>query len=454
MQKSKLIHYLSLFSKQDLQQFKDFVQSPYFNKHQKTREFVDALLHPKDWNSPQLTKAKLFKKIYGKQSYDEQLLSNLTSYTLRLIRRFYAQKQSEKNTANQQLNTLETALQTGQEKLFSLSLKKYQNTLFDTSIMDSNFHLRQSRLARLSDNFDLQYGNRTGGEYLEKALANFDVYFIGEKLKMTCQMLARQQVTGQEYDFPFTREVLQYLEEKTEYFQTTPSVWLYFLIYRMMTEDSTNFYFQLKNRLKSDALLFSHQEGQDLYTHVLNYCVRRLNLGQADFRKEAFEIYQQMLESGLLYNEGLLAQWHYTNIVSLGCELGEGERTEKFILEQKEKLAIGERENTFTYNLAAFHYSQKFYEKAIDLLQKVAFTDVYYNLLTRILMLKIYFETHNGKALESTLETFRIYLLRNSQISGSRRKSGLNLIRFTKKLFRLQEEKMTTGNPFLSSSIR
>ena len=121
-----------------------------------------------------------------------------------------------------------------------------------------------------------------------------------------------------------------------------------------------------------------------------------------------------MLESGLLYSEGVLPPWHYTNIVTLGCDIKENERTMKFITEQKEKLPLAERDNTYTYNLASLHYAQQNYEEAIASLQKVAFTDVYYNLLTRILMLKIYFEINNGKALESTLETFRIYLLRNS----------------------------------------
>lgn len=454
MQKSKLIHYLSKFSKQDLLQFRDFVHSPYFNKHKKTREFTDYILSVKTWDSPKLNKDRIFKKLFPKQEFEEQLLSNLASYTLRLIRQFYTQKQNEKDATNQQLKMLEASLNAGQEKLFTLSIPKLNERLHKTEIQNSNLYLQQSKFAQLLDVFDLQYGNRNSGKYIEKALSDFDIYFISEKLRMTCQMLARQQVTGQEYAFPFTEEILDYIEGQADYFRRIPSVWNYFLIYQMMSDDNTEYYYQVKNRLKTDALLFTHQEGQDLYTHVLNYCIRRLNLGETGYRKETFDIYQQMLESGLLYSEGILPPRHYTNIVSLGCDIKENERTMKFINEQKGKLPIAERDNTYTYNLAALHYSQQRYQDAIPLLQKVAFTDVYYNLLTRILMLKIYFETNNGKALESTLETFRIYLLRNSQISGSRRKSGLNLLRFTKKLFRLKEERLAlTPNDFKKKQL-
>ena len=47
-----------------------------------------------------------------------------------------------------------------------------------------------------------------------------------------------------------------------------------------------------------------------------------------------------------------------------------------FIFNQREHLPKREKENSFTYNLAAFHYSQKAFNKAAALLQKVEFTEV------------------------------------------------------------------------------
>ena len=270
-----------------------------------------------------------------------------------------------------------------------------------------------------------------------------DLDIIGEKLKLACQMLARQQVTGKHYTWLLTEEMIRLLENEAEQFEHVPSVWIYFLVYKMMREENPTFYFELKKRLPKAVPFFNHQEGRDLYYHVLNYCIQRINFGEASFRKETFELYQQMLENGLLFVEEVLSQWDYTNIVSLGCQLKEFEWTQQFIFEQKSRLPKNEMENTFTYNLAAFYYNQNDFEKAISLLHQVEFSEVYYNLLTRLLRLKIYFDTNDWQALEYSLETFRIYLIRNRSITDQRRKSGLNLLRFTKKTMRLLEEKST-----------
>lgn len=441
MQNSKLIRYLTLLSNKDLNQFQAFVDSPYFNKHKNTKSLLRYILKSKTWQRAHLEKEKAFEYLFPDRPYEEQLLSNVLSYLLRLLRRFLVQKQFEQKEVEQQLVLLEMAFHAQQEKLFELTAGRLAKSFQESTVQDSEYYFQQNRYQRLLDDFDLNFGNRSSGEHLEKAWQHFDVFFIGEKLKMTCQMLARKQVTAQSYSPSLIKELLHFLEDRQEQFQQIPSVWIYYLVYQMMTKNDPVFYFELKNRLRKESTFFKHQEGRDLYTHTLNYCIQRINFGEANFRKETFELYQQMLANGLLLVDGVLSPWDYTNIVSLGCLLQEYTWTKHFINEQKVHLPKGEKENTFTYNLAAFHYSQQAYEKAIVLLQKVAFTEVYYNLLTRILLLKIYFDKEDWLALEYALETFRIYLLRNKKITDSRRKSGLNFLRFTKSLMLLVNER-------------
>lgn len=441
MLETKLIQYLSRFSKSELSEFRDFVYSPYFNKHENTRILLDVLLATKEWNAETLAKKKIFKKVFPTSAYQEQHLSNLISYLLKLVRKFYIQKQSEKSELDQQLNLMKMALDAEQDKLFLLTSGRVKKALEGSELLDNNYFFQQSQFQLLQDNYDLKYGKRSSGEYLQKSLKFFDTYFIGEKLKLTCQMLARKQVTGSDYAFPFIKELITFLEKEKQTIAEVPSVRVYYLAYKMLTAPDADFYFQLKDSLKKQIGHFRLQEGRDIYTHALNYCIGRLNLGESTFRKEAFELYQQMLANGLLYVNAVLPHWDFTNIVSLGCELQEYDWVEKFIWKEKEQLPQKQKENTFRFNLAYFYYSQKSYDEAIELLQKVEFSEVYYNLLTRILLLKIYFENRNVKALDYSLETFRIFLLRTKQLETNRQKSGLNLIRFTKKLSRIIEDK-------------
>ncbi len=451
MQKSKIIHYFSFLDKKEAQSFQNFVHSPYFNKHENTRRFVDYLLTAK---AKKLTKEKVFAHVFPDKKFDEQLLSNLSSYALRLLKKFYAQQHFEQSETAVETAALDRILQSGQERLFSLYAGRLEKKSGKTERRDSRYYLQKSKLALLFDDFNLQYGDRKNAKNLEAANSHFDTYFIGEKLKMMCRTAARRQVTGQDFSYTFRSEIFAYLAERKEIYAQIPSVWIYFLICKMLTEDIETHYFDLKKRLPQTVKNFQKEEGRDLYTHLLNYCVRRLNLGNSAFRKEAFDIYRQMLAQGLLYRDGILPQWDFTNMVSLGCDLAEYAATRNFIFAEKSKLADAERENTFTYNLAAFHYSQKEYAAAVELLQKVEFTDVYYNLLNRILTLKIHYEQSNDKALDYTSETFRIFLLRNKNITQSRRKSGLNLIRFTKNLSQLRSEKGIVGRRIFEEKVR
>ncbi len=441
MQKSKLIQYLLTFSKQDLRSFKDFVHSPYFNKHQKTRELLDYILNVKDMESPLLQKEIVFKKVFPNMTYHEQTLRTTMSYLTQLVYRFYGQKYHDSNPTEQQLGLLEIALQDGQKKMFKKHSLAWEKTQSQSTVRDSNYFFQASRFQHMQNSFDLNFGKRSSGNFLEKAVSNFNTYFIAEKLRMTCEMLARKQVTGQDYSFLFLKELIVFLEKEQLHFKSITGVWVYFLIYKMITSNDPQYFFDLKLLLKEDVHLFKHQEGRDLYTHALNYCIGKLNVGESNFKKETFELYQQMVENGLLYIENRIHQWDYTNIVSLGCDFQESEWTLNFISEQKHYLLEAQRENTYNYNLAAYHYSKQEYSEAIQLLQNVEFNEIYNSVLTRILMLKIYFEIRDWQALDYLLETFRIYLIRTKQLEENRRKSGLNLIKYTRVLSRLLEAK-------------
>ncbi|MEM7040176.1 MAG: hypothetical protein AAF570_24625 [Bacteroidota bacterium] len=76
------------------------------------------------------------------------------------------------------------------------------------------------------------------------------------------------------------------------------------------------------------------------------------------------------------------------------------------------------------------------YSNAKKLLREVEFTDVYYHLDSKALLLKTYFELRDWEPLESLIEAFRIYLRRNKMISDYQRKVYLNFLKFAKKLYR------------------
>jgi len=112
-----------------------------------------------------------------------------------------------------------------------------------------------------------------------------------------------------------------------------------------------------------------------------------------------------------------------------------GEETwcQEFIERYRERIAPEFRENAYRYNLASFYFEQQAYTKALRLLQEVEFSDVFYALGSRVILLKSYFEMGDFSAMNSLCEAFKIYLKRNKTISRLQFNVYFNLVSFTKK---------------------
>jgi tetratricopeptide (TPR) repeat protein len=130
-------------------------------------------------------------------------------------------------------------------------------------------------------------------------------------------------------------------------------------------------------------------------------------------------------------------QWDFKNFVSLGLRIKEYDWTLEMINKFNQNLPEAIKQNAYTYNLANYYYETGDYKKATKLLNSVEFTDIYYNLDSKAMLLKIYYKVEEESFL-SLVSSFGIYLRRNKLISKDNVEIYENLIKFTKKAFLLK----------------
>ena len=128
MNNNQLLTYLKSLSKTELQQFRDFVYSPYFNKHLKTQELFYGHLKTKNWRSAIFEKEKVYSKLFPGQSYDDQELSNVISYLLRLLKKFLAFQTWQEQEEQVNLKLLEAAFEREENRVFTIQSKNWQNS--------------------------------------------------------------------------------------------------------------------------------------------------------------------------------------------------------------------------------------------------------------------------------------------------------------------------------------
>ena len=154
-------------------------------------------------------------------------------------------------------------------------------------------------------------------------------------------------------------------------------------------EDASH-YFALKVNLEQNLNRFPIKELLEIYSYLLNYCIRSINKGQLEFYQETLDLYQILLKEKIIFKNNYLIQWHYKNIITVGVRLKAFEWTENFIHQYKKYLPPHERENAYAYNLAVFYYSTQQYKAALQLIYDVKFVDVTYYVGVKTIQLKSY----------------------------------------------------------------
>jgi hypothetical protein len=92
------------------------------------------------------------------------------------------------------------------------------------------------------------------------------------------------------------------------------------------------------------------------------------------------------------------------------------------------------RENARTFNLASLHFHQKKFRQVIALIQDVEYSDLVYALSAKQLLVRTYFELGEFIVLDSLIDSFKIYLRRNKQISKTQKMEYLNFLSYVKSM--------------------
>lgn len=434
MLQNKLIRLLSSISRKEMTRFREMAASPYFNKHQDTLELVNYLstIYP-NFNETTCARKEIFKHLYPKQAHDQPRLALIFTYTFRLFEKFLVQERFIERTPLHNILLLSDLRIRKHYNLYEKNLHQAEQELIKGEKRDSNYHNRKYQLAREADNYFKQIQKRRKDDSIEHKQKNLDLFYLSEKLKDACEMEVRRKILKVDYNTHLLDAVIQEVAANLPTYRGEPSIYMYYTLYQMIVHSDHRFYFDAYEVLKLNQRYFDQTELKSLYNYLQNYCIQQINLGETRFLKEIFKLYQSQINQDLLIEDGYLSEWHYKNIVTTGIRLGEMGWVAHFVEAYKEKLPPESRENAYLFNLASYYYATKQFDKVLDLLVKVEYNDLRYNLGAKALLLRTYYDLKEYEPLFSLAESFKQYLLRNKLMADFRRMGYANLFRLTRK---------------------
>lgn len=238
----------------------------------------------------------------------------------------------------------------------------------------------------------------------------------------------------------------------------------YYNCYTLLMSDTEEEYMKFWGELLLVANKIEKKDLGLIANIYYSFCINQLNKNNTAFYMHLLNAYTFGLDNNTLFEEnGLLLPSHFKNIVTISLRLNKLDYAYEFVNQYKSYLPTENKEDVYSYNLAHIYFYQQKYDDVLTLLVKTKFTDVFYKLSSRVLLIKTYAELSflNHKyndVLDSSLNAFKKYIYTNKEINESYEVSYKNFYKIINKIlnstnddFELNVENIKTTKPLPES---
>lgn len=457
MSDTKLFKLVQVLLPSELMDIERYLAVPFINTNSDVVTLFSKLrkFHP-GMDSPELTKERLYRKLFGKQPYNDGKMRKLMTQLTQLIEQYLIQIELKKS---EELRT----------KLLARSLGERSNYGLFFEVVESRLKKLEKQAGRGRDYFresfelseSLYYHPESDklnkrSEYLNRAIGDFERYFTLVMLQNEADNVVRTRlVKGNDLSF---YKVRTKEAAKLPAFASYNAIQFFHKLVTALEDRAAEDLDQLKeSAFKAFGQLNRFE--QDFAINLLrNYAVPMVNRGSLPHRRFVFDMYKIELERGLMVNT--ISAVTFMNIVSMGLLEGEFDWVEHFIINFSHCLPDDESEMTLNFCKGIWHYQQglesnelmHFYD-AVQFINLIPIrTGAKYEVRVRPTLLRIHFEIF--KRGEETLDellnrarNFERHLNGSEDYAEPVRNTYLNFLRFFKSLARL------VSNPNLNNNL-
>ncbi len=437
MSSNKLIVLLNALSKQERSRLRKFLCSPYFNERTDIVELFDALREhsctsEKTLNAPH--KRAIWEKLYPNRPYDDLSLRRLFSDLNQLAQRFLVAEMRRQNPINEAIDLLDA--------LDRFDLPKH--TAAAERHLDQQLEALPGKCAEYYSLWHRRYWNalkRASKQVVTpdfpSKLADTDFYlesfYLIQKLKMYIDWLLYRGLRAGECQLLMVPGFWEHLDNPR--FDQVPLIRIFQKIILCLSYPEEEAHFdQLLCRLREQGHQLSRTDQRECFFIAQNYCALKINQGNVQYYYRYFELIREMADRGLLLENGQLPEPVFKNFITVSLGAGQYAWTEQFICEYAPYLPERIRENARTFNLAYVYFYQKDYDRVLECLRDVEYSDVVYALGAKSILVRTYYEMGEIQALDSLIDSFRAFLLRNKVLSKNLKREYINFVNLVRKL--------------------
>jgi tetratricopeptide (TPR) repeat protein len=427
-----LLKTLALLSKREQKRLLLFAESPLHN----TRQDVRRLLQKLTEQPPTTEKAvqQAISYALDTDNYTPKQASYVQSYAFSVLQDFQAWE-SFNERSHMEAFHLRRMLIPGGEDSFKHQYLTAMDQLANQPLRDADYHLQRSRLLDLQYQLGLLH-NRNQTNDLTESSRETTIFFIIERLRHGCSYLMQQRIHGKSQRPDLLDEVIALAA--TPAYNEVPAIFLYYHAYHaLLNTDDDEHFNNLLQAISQSKKTFPAYEARDIILMAVNGAIQRVNTGRQEHLAHIMQLYEIGLAQDAFIEGGYLSRFTYNNIIVAAMRLKRFDWAEHFARQYAERIDPTYRESARVYNLAFIAYQDGRHHQALDWLQQMNKDDKLHQLDTRRMLLRIYYELKEWDALDSLLDSFKLYIYRQKDL-GYHRSHYLNLIKFVGMLIRIR----------------
>jgi len=450
MHQSKLIQVLKIFKHTDLQQLQKFVASPFFNDNERLIQLLQLItIHAPTYTAQELSKPRVHAHIFqeGYNRGNAPKLRRLMSSLLKLVEQYIAHQQLKDNTTQMQLDVLQFYNKKRLHYPAKDVLKRLHKWQSNTTNTEEHYYTDFKIAQGYSDWQRLKDPRNQLVDFTIPMMA-LDSLHIVKKLQLACLVYNKSHSFKNEASVFMLTELLESLPNSA-YFQI-PAVSLYYYAVQLLLFPDKRAYFDLlQQRLLQYITQLPAIQLQQLFGITKNHCIRQINRGRLVFYEPLFELYKTDLAYEISVANGYFTAGNFKNMITVGLRMGAYDWVKYCLDTHITQVDPKLQTDVYNYNVANWHFYQQQFNEAIKYLHAVQYNDVFYQIDSRKLLLKIYYELREMVALEALMNSFRVMIHRFQQkksIAEYHQQTNRHFINFLYKIIRLlphQKDKVT-----------
>lgn len=379
------------------------------------------------------SKKELISKVFSKETKinKEDRFRKICSDLLKDVEDILITIKINNSKELNQILLLEYLKEFQMDKFFEKKIELFKHEI----ILNKEYNINQSfqifSLEKIKYEFYINHNSSTKINNINSFSESLDKYYYFQKLQLICHAINENHFSDKKTIINNAENIINTIITNQCY--NEPIIHIYIQIYTLL-KDINNFenYFLLKKTIKKQNNIHIDEQ-KIIFQYIINFCIIQLRKGELDFEIELLNIYKQ----SLIFIKDNISTSRFKNIVNLSLKLEEFDFVEDFIKKFGNLIDDEQKENIINYNLATLYFAKKKYNDTIDILNITKGTDLFYTLAIKVLLIKSFFELKEIQFIESTLSSFRIYVLRNKKMTLISKKIYTDYIITIKKMINI-----------------